>query len=316
MVESSLLTGLAVVLFLAARYIPVAGIVLSLLCPAPLVILGLRHRLKMSVVGLAVATAIVALLSGPASAVSFCLGFGVLGVGLGVLASRLNQAVDIILYGVIVSLVSKLALMVVLTKLTGVNPFDPDVGQIRATMEKFFSMYGGQDLTAVKEQIEQTIRAIPLMFPAMLTMASAIDCLLSYWVSRKILARIGGVVLPSLPPFMEWRFPKSLLWAFAFSLVILLFESTLKDPLLSKVGLNLRLLVSMMFMVQGLSLAWDYMDYKSISRGWRIALVSLTVLIPILSQIAVILGLTDLWADIRRKYRRRTDNESNSQGRR
>ena len=304
LVESSLLTGMAVVLFLAARYLPVAGIVLSLLCPAPLVILGLRHRPKMSFVGLVVATAIVALLSGPASAISFCLGFGVLGVGLGILASRLDQAVEIMLYGVVVSLVSKLALMVVLTKMTGVNPFDPDVDQIRATMEKVFSMYGGQDLSSVKEQVEQTIKAIPLMFPAMLTMASAVDCLLSYWVSRKVLARIGGIVLPSLPPFAQWRFPKSLLWAFAFSMVILLFEGSLRDPLLSRVGLNLRLLVSMMFMIQGLSLTWDYMEYRSLSRFWRITLAFLIVFIPILSQIAVVLGLTDVWANIRTRYRR------------
>ncbi len=304
LVESSLLTGMAVVLFLAARYLPVAGIVLSLLCPAPLVILGLRHRPKMSFVGLVVATAIVALLSGPASAISFCLGFGVLGVGLGILASRLDQAVDIMLYGVVVSLVSKLALMVVLTKMTGVNPFDPDVDQIRATMEKVFSMYGGQDLSSVKEQVEQTIKAIPLMFPAMLTMASAVDCLLSYWVSRKVLARIGGIVLPSLPPFAQWRFPKSLLWAFAFSMVILLFEGSLRDPLLSRVGLNLRLLISMMFMIQGLSLTWDYMEYRSLSRFWRITLAFLIVFIPILSQIAVVLGLTDVWANIRTRYRR------------
>lgn len=304
LVESSLLTGLAVVLFLAARYIPVAGVVLSLLCPAPLVILGLRHRPKMSFVGLVVATVMVALLSGPASAVSFCLGFGVLGVGLGILASRLNSAVDIMLYGVAVSLISKLALMVVLTKLTGINPFDPDLDQIRSTMEKVFSLYGGQDMSGIRDQIEQTVRAIPMMFPAMLTMASAVDCLLSYWVSRKVLARIGGVVLPSLPPFRTWRFPKSLLWAFALSVVLLLFESTLKDPLLSRVGLNLRLLVSMIFMVQGISVAWDYMEHRAISRGWRTALVALVIFIPLLSQIAVILGLTDLWADLRSKYRR------------
>lgn len=298
------MTGIVVMLFLAARYLPVAGIALSLLCPAPLVILGLRHRPKMALVGLVVATVIVALLSGPASAISFCLGFGLLGVGLGILASRLDHAVDIILYGVVVSLVSKLALMVVLTKLTGVNPFDPDLDQIRTTMEKFFSMYGGQDLSSIKGQVEQTVRAIPLMFPAMLTMASAVDCMLSYWVSRKVLARIGGIVLPSLPPFAQWRFPKSLLWAFAFSMVLLFFEGSLRDPLLSRVGLNLRLLVSMMFMIQGLSLAWDYMEYRSMSRIFRVTLISIVVFIPILSQIAVVLGLTDVWANVRSRYRR------------
>lgn len=305
LVESSLLTGLAVVLFLAARYVPVAGMVLSLLCPAPLVILGLRHRPRMSGIGLIVATVIVALLSGPASAVSFSLGFGVLGVGLGILASRMTRAIDIMLYGIIISLVSKLALMVVLTKLTGVNPFDPDVEQLRSTLDRVFSIYGGaQSIGEVRDQIEQTLRAIPMMFPAMLTMASAVDCMLSYWVSRKILLRIGGLELPSLPPFGSWRFPRSLLWAFALSVLLLAFEATVNDPLLSRVGLNLRLLVSLMFMMQGLSVLWDYLDFRSSPKALRLVAVVLIILIPFLSQLAVVLGLTDIWLDIRKKYRR------------
>ncbi|NLB83864.1 MAG: DUF2232 domain-containing protein, partial [Synergistaceae bacterium] len=45
LVESALLSGLAVVLFLAAQFLPVVGVGFSLLAPAPLVILGLRHDL-------------------------------------------------------------------------------------------------------------------------------------------------------------------------------------------------------------------------------------------------------------------------------
>ncbi|MCF4150743.1 YybS family protein [Dethiosulfovibrio sp. F2B] len=307
LVESSLLTGLAVVLFLAARFIPVAGIVLSLLCPAPLVVLGLRHRPQRAALALCVATAIVGLLGGPISSVSFFLGFGILGVGLGILAARFDKAVDIMLYGIVLSLVSKLLLMSVLTWITGVNPFDPDVEELRATMTKVFSLYGGGDidsLEGVKGQMEMTLKAIPLMFPAMITMASALDCLLSYVVSRRILLRIGGGSLPPVPSFGSWRFPKSLFWAFALSALLLVFESSIKDPLLSRVGLNLRLLVSMLFMIQGMAVGWDYMDFRGVGKGWRYALVTLAVLIPLLSQVAVIAGLLDIWIDLRKRYRR------------
>lgn len=62
--ESSLLVGLAVVLFLAAQFLPVVGIVFSFLCPAPLVVMGLRHDIKKALLGVAVATGLITIFMG------------------------------------------------------------------------------------------------------------------------------------------------------------------------------------------------------------------------------------------------------------
>ncbi|PIE54850.1 MAG: hypothetical protein CSA35_04345 [Dethiosulfovibrio peptidovorans] len=306
LVESSLLTGLAVVLFLAARFLPMVGVVFSLLCPAPLVILGLRHSSRMAFVSLAVATAMVAFLAGPPSAISFAVGFGLLGLGLGFLASRLDRGVDIMLYGVGVSLLSKLFLMVILTQLTGVNPFDPDIEEIRSVVERMSEMLGRAGSGGARQQIETMLRVIPLMFPAMLVVASAMDCLLTYVVSRQVLQRIGAVRLPSLPPFEEWRFPKSLFWAFVLSVIMLFFEkSTQQASLFSQIGLNLRLIASLLFMIQGLAVLWAFMSSRDIAQGWRLGAAILVILVPFLSQIAVVLGVVDIWIDCRSKFQGR-----------
>nr|HPJ47692.1 DUF2232 domain-containing protein [Synergistales bacterium] len=64
LVESSLLVALSAMLFLAGHFLPIVGMAFSLVCPAPLVVLGLRHSLGRAVLGVAVATVITAAFTG------------------------------------------------------------------------------------------------------------------------------------------------------------------------------------------------------------------------------------------------------------
>jgi len=139
LVESSLLVGLAVILFLASHFLPVIGVAFSFLCPAPLVILGLRHDLGKSIVGLVAASILVMMILGPVGSIFFTLGFGFLGVGLGFLARKFEAAVDIMLYGILISLGSKLLLMVIASKLTGINPFSLEPAEIKTVIDRVFS---------------------------------------------------------------------------------------------------------------------------------------------------------------------------------
>lgn len=130
LMESALLTGLSVVMFIGSN-LPVAGILLALLSPVPLVVLGLRHPMRNSLMGLVVAALIVMLILGPVSALSFVLGFGLLGVLLGRLVQKKKDAVEIMLYGSMISLTCKLLLMALLVKITGLNPLDLDVTEMQ-----------------------------------------------------------------------------------------------------------------------------------------------------------------------------------------
>jgi len=310
LVESSLLAGVAVVLFLASHFLPVVGIGFSLLCPAPLVILGMRHDLGKAVLGLFVASILIMLILGPVGSLFFFLGFGVLGVGLGFLARKLDSGVEIILYGILVSLGSKLLLMVIASKLTGVNPFSLDPSEMQQILDRVFAFYeqrglGGDNLSAVKEQISMSVKLMPLIFPALLTVAAAVDCYLSYVVSRVILRRVRSAILPPLPSFSEWRFPKSVFWALLVS-VILTIAGSRGTPwnIWIKTGTNLRLLVNVVFLLQGLSLAWWFLSRKKVHIFIKVALTGLVLFIPFMSQVALLLGIIDMWFDLRLRFRR------------
>lgn len=308
LVESALLAGLAVVLFMAAHFLPVVGAAFSLLAPAPLVILGLRHDLKKASLGLGVSTLLVAGLLGPVSSLFFLLGFGVLGVGLGLLARKIDKGVEILLYGIVLSLGSKLLLMALVARITGINPFQLDGAEMQSMVDKVFQFYEStgmnkDSLAAVRLQFAESIRLLPVIFPAILTVAAALDCYLSYVVGSFVLKRIGNEPLPSLPPFSRWRFPKSVFGAFVVSILLSLIGS--RDGSMDfalKAGVNLRLLVNFLFLFQGLSLIWFFLSERiagSFGRLLRTVVIILTVLVPILSTLAVMGGIGDMWLDFR-----------------
>ena len=309
LVESSLLVALAAALFLAGHFLPLVGMVFSLVCPAPLVVLGLRHSLGRSVLGVAVATFIIAAFTGVIGALFFCFGFGFLGIALGVFGRRFDRSVDILLYGVLVSLASKLLLMTIAVKITGINPFSLDEAQLLPMMEKIGSIYSNMGMpeaavSAAEEQMRAALALIPLIFPALLVMASTVDCFLSYIVSGAVLKRLGKEELPEVPEFMEWRFPKSLFLALLASIVLHLLGSHYPAlAVMQRAGLNLRLLVTVLFFIQGLEVAWNVMEARGFGRLVRFLVTGIVFLVSFIAQIVLILGIIDMWFDLRSRVR-------------
>lgn len=315
LVESSLLAGLAVVLFLAAQFLPFVGVAFSLLTPAPLVILGLRHDIKKASLGLGIATVITTVFLGPLSSLFFLLGFGVLGVGLGFLAKRLSTGVEVMLYGILLSLGSKLLLMIIAAKVTGINPFALDSAEVQSMVDGIFRFYESvgmstESLDGVKEQLSHALSVLPVIFPTILTLAAALDCYLSYMASTLVLKRIGGATLPSLPPFSRWRFPKSIFGALLASVLLSFLGSSGGDwHIALRIGTNLQMLVNFLFLFQGLSLYWHFLgggENSPIKLGGllRSIVIIVAVLIPVLSTITVMMGIGDMWLDFRTRFGR------------
>ncbi|MFP4482593.1 MAG: YybS family protein [Thermovirgaceae bacterium] len=309
-VESSLLVALAVVLFLAGYVLPVVGMAFALVCPAPLVVLGLRHSLGRAALGVFVASFLVSALTGVTGGLFFLLGFGMLGVGLGFFARRSNSSVEILLYGVLVSLGGKLLLMVLIVKITGINPLGLDAGDINSVMDNVLAVYqrigmSGEALRTAEGQIRSTLNLLPYVFPALLIMASALDSFLSYVISRAVMKRIGKGMLPPIPALSYWSFPKNLFWALLVAVLFSMASFIENVPeIIPRIGMNLRILVMILFYLQGLAVAWAYMCQKGAPKALRYIGVALSLFVPLLTQLILLLGIIDMWFDLRSRMRR------------
>jgi uncharacterized protein YybS (DUF2232 family) len=298
--ESALLTGLSVLLYIGSN-IPLVGMLLIFLSPVPLVILEMRHDLRRGFLALLAGSLLVAAIEGPVQALSYALGFAVLGLALGRIIELKRSAVEILAVGSAVSLVCKLALAVIMFYVTGLNPMNLDMSGMERAMDMMLKMpVGLEQAAAMKHQMETMMKVMPLIIPAVFILVSVIDTALCYWISGKVVRRLSHFDLPKLPPFNMWRFHPSVLWAFLAALICLVVGA--RDPrfaFLTRAGLNLQVLTQFIFVLQGMSLAAWFMDRAGWGRGVRNFVLALVFVIPIFSTIANYTGIFDMCWNLR-----------------
>lgn len=304
LVESALLTGLSVILYVGAE-IPVLGLLLILLSPIPLVILEMRHDLRLGFVSLIAGTVLVLLFNGPLSALSYALGFALLGLSMGRIIELKRSAVEILGWSSLVSLGCKLIMAVLLFYVTGLNPMNLDMSGSQQIMDMMLKLPVSTEMSsAVRVQLEATMKIMPLIVPAVLILVAVIDSATCYWITGRVLRRLDRVELPKLPPFNRWRFPSSLMWAFLVGLLCTWGGASYpaQAGFLIRIGLNLDLLVRTLFLIQGMSLAAWYMDGRGLPRAVRSVILVMVTIIPFLSQLATIAGIIDMCWNIRYRF--------------
>ena len=84
MVEGGILASIAIVFALISAYMPFVGPFVNLIWPVPIILLGVRHGYKWSIMATFVAGIIIAMLVHPLQAVGVVVGFGLIGIVLGI----------------------------------------------------------------------------------------------------------------------------------------------------------------------------------------------------------------------------------------
>ena len=139
-------------------------------------------------------------------------------------------------------------------------------------------------------------------FSYLIVVASAFDTFLTFIVSGWVL-RKSGENFPSLPPFSEWRFPRSVFWGLVAGIGFSLVGGYLSNPYLAHAGANLQLVFGFLFIIQGLSVIDFLMKRFNFPRAIRALLIVIFFIQPILSRIAMFIGMFDILVDLRRRRR-------------
>jgi uncharacterized protein YybS (DUF2232 family) len=83
LVESGILTAVAIILVFAGMYVPLVSLVASFLWPLPITFIYLRNNIKYAVISLVVTGIITAMFSNPFNAIYIVMIFGITGIVLG-----------------------------------------------------------------------------------------------------------------------------------------------------------------------------------------------------------------------------------------
>ncbi len=304
--EGAILAALAAVFAVATRYLPIVGIATALLCPLPLAVLVIRHGFRVAAIAAVVATLVAAMLAGPIVGLAILIGFGPMGLVLGVGARRGWPAARTVLVGGLVSFVST-----VLNYLGLLGGARISLAEMQQTMERSVEMSAGlyarlgmsqAQIDAAAAQLGAVARLLPYMLPAMLVFGAVFAAWMNYEVGRRVLDRFG-YRWPPLPPVRTWRVPAPAILAMPIGVLLLAYGGQPGvHPWLQSIGMSLTLTAQMVFSFQGVVVGWVVLGNYGFGRFAQVVAVIMVFTIPVLGIVVLALGLLDSALMIRDRW--------------
>ena len=222
------MAALTVVLYLSSVYLPLFGFFLSFFCPLPVLFLVVRWDLRTGALAAGVATLLVAF-TGLIPAL-ICISYTLIGIFLGYAIKKKYSFFEVIGFGSLVSLLSKIALIGFALLITGINPIVENLQIMEEAFQRTSQVFGGIG----EENFQQIVTLINLALPAILVVASILDTTINFFImGRKKI----GIPFPEYPAFRNWKFPVSVFDVYPELDVCLVWRETIYG----RIGLNLQI---------------------------------------------------------------------------
>lgn len=297
-VEAGIMSAIAVVFALISVYVPIVGAFVTFLWPVPIILLGVRHGFRWSVMATVVAGVLSAILISPLKAVHIVVGFGLVGLAFGHAFRAGFGPFKTIIWGSVVCLISNLALMGLTFVVMGINPFSFQIETMEKAMAEAIEFYRGFGMTeTVLAQMQEQFKVMMLLFqvllPALLAMSAIFQTYLNFILARAVLRKLGHQT-PSFPPFKEWSLPRQMVHFATLAAAVLFIGQYLNQELISKIGLNLLGASAILLFGQGLALFYFLADKYNLSRLMRNIILIMILTSGFLQLAAVCAGLFDL----------------------
>ncbi|MEW5802422.1 MAG: DUF2232 domain-containing protein [bacterium] len=296
---SAVLGSLFLVLFLCF----ISQLFLVAFIPIPLTFLILRRGKSQWVIGALLVAGIVALIAMPEADLIFyaLVIFGSVSIVLAELFERGLTSERIIFISSIVS-IALLFFFLGMYSLRSSTGLDESLHhEISQSMSKVIELYeqGGIEpdqvalLKKSSQQIEDTLISI---FPAILAVLLIFVSSVNYFILRHWLQSLEFPV-EDRKPFWYWILPDFWVWVFIVAGLMWYF---LKMPLPSRVGLNFLIVVSCLYLIQGLAVIVYFFHKVHIPAFLRYLGVAFILFIPGSYILLTLGGLFDNWIDFRK----------------
>lgn len=299
MVESAILSSVSIVLALIGVIFPL----IILIEPLPIIIIGIRNGHKWTIMATVVSSIIIAMLISPFQGLKEMVGPGLIGIVIGY-AFRMNFSMaKTIMWGIVVSLVSVVAVLTINFAIMGVNPFilpsdfDEKIDSAieRSIAEQRNNGAEEQQLDKMKQVMYSFVDLVKVIAPGGVIMGSVITVILQILIAKKILRRLGYNI-DDLPPLKYWNLPNYIVYFFIISLLMRYWGESRDIVKLYNVGINLQSMTSFFLVVQGTALFRYFADKYKLSGMHQGIILVLTFF----SNLLIIAGAVDMILDYRR----------------
>jgi uncharacterized protein YybS (DUF2232 family) len=174
---------------------------------------------------------------------------------------------------------------------------------LRETLALILQQYGAAspDKQVVEEAFQKMLPVLLKLLPGAALASTLMACWLNLVVARRY-CRIHQLPMPAWQEWRQWRAPDFLVWiVIAGGVALLLPFGPLKIP-----GLNVLMVVGVIYLFQGLAIAGFYFERWKLPRAIRAVLYAVILVQQFFTLGAMLMGLFDIWVDFRRLSRETT----------
>lgn len=286
------------VLFAAYLAVPPIGIFSGILAPFPAACNRLIHgRIPACIVTLGATAAVTAFFGILAGCIYLGM-CGVIGLFMPELLVRGFSGSRTLFWTTAANLTVLFAGVLLYSASTDVNLRQLISAEITSSITQAAAIYEksgvkGEELDLVKQTMKTVSELMFRLYPALITVMLALMAGCNLALLKKT-ATIFGMNL-NVGEFVSFRNPDLLVWV----LISAGFAMLLPSPLVTTPALNILLLVSLMYFVQGMAVVSMLISKQSISGILRIVLYIMLLIQPYLMAFVAVIGLCDLWVDFR-----------------
>ena len=223
--------------------------------------------------------------------------FGITGAVIGLMVKAKFAGGNLLIASATAEFLGKLGGVLLGHLFFGVNFLSPDAADIKRSVVALGTSY----LTA--ETADMIIDRIILLVPYAIILFSVLEALVCLALLSYIHKKRTGEAVFCLPPFNNWRFPRSILFALLVGFICERVSSSAGGNayMMKQMGVTLSELSRTVFVVQGLSCAYFFMERRRIPKPLMVITVIMTPIISFLGDIFAILGVADIGFNFRER---------------
>lgn len=264
---AGLVTGL---LAIASFGFPQLRFIVSLAWAAPIAFIVCKYGLSQGVGSILVAGVLVGLLSGPVAGGIIMLEIGPLAIAIGLLYKNKVPAGRAMIICVLVATIIQLVeLWVTYGQLSTQwvqiqKEFGLNVDQLIAAYKKSGALEQastGLSDAEIRTTMQQSLQMFFQLLPGISVIAATITALTNYRFAHRYFTK-GGITLPKVLPYRQWRLPWYIIWATILGLAGVIFGPPESILLLS--GRNLLVVSGFLGVLIGISIVAYYLSRSKI----------------------------------------------------
>ena len=294
-------------ILLITIYVPIIGSILNFVLPLPFMMFSAKNNVK-NIIAFFIAAAFISFIAGSFIGLGLMLMYGVIGTVIGYLLQRNRSRATILISSSLIFMAGLVIMYVVSTaffKFDIIHEFTDAYKQSAKMSENLLRSMGQTDqIDQINKQNAHLIKMLQTLAPSLLILVSIISVFVIQWICFPIIKRFGINVQP-WGTFRNLSLPKSLLWYYLIAMGIHIFGHPSEGTYLYTALTNVLYILEMFMVLQGLSFVFFIFYQRSVAKGLGALVVILAFMIPIVHYIIMILGITDLGFDFRKRFEKK-----------